>query len=211
MPWIGDAPSNGLKLSVRVSSGEDSMTSAGAFEVLPLAVLEPLPPVLGVVLLDEEQAARPAPRSMTAPAATALLLRILLVVNFDLSSRVVRIREGVMFLWLGGAARQRRGSDVQSPARRRPVRRQQLESGVLLLAFVNGKRAPVAERAAGGGRADVAGPDRTASGAHVRGLEHGAQVVRVGGGGDEELGVGVRRTLGDVLGRAPFHDLPAVH
>src|ERR1700733_1551274 len=91
MPWIGDAPSNGLKLSVRVSSGEDSMTSAGAFEVLPLAVLEPVPAVLGVVLLDEEQAARPAPRSMTAPAATALLLRILLVVNFDLSSRVVRI------------------------------------------------------------------------------------------------------------------------
>src|SRR5580692_9452433 len=90
MPWIGDAPSNGLKLSVRVSSGEDSMTSAGAFElVLLLAVLEPVPVVAGVVL-DEEQAARPAPRSMTAPAATPLLLRILLVVNFDLSSRVVR-------------------------------------------------------------------------------------------------------------------------
>src|SRR5579863_4377550 len=97
MPWIGDAPSNGLKLSVRVSSGEDSMTSAGALEVLPLAVLEPVPVAAGVVL-DEEQAARPAPRSMTAPAATALVLRILLVVNFDLSSRVVRIREGVVFL-----------------------------------------------------------------------------------------------------------------
>jgi hypothetical protein len=99
MPWIGDAPSNGLKLSVRVSSGEDSMTSAGAFElvlVLVLAVLEPVPVAAGVEL-DEEQAARPAPRSMTAPAATALLLRILLVVNFDLSSRVMRIREGVVF------------------------------------------------------------------------------------------------------------------
>jgi hypothetical protein len=66
------------------------MTSAGAFElVLLLAVLEPVPVAAGVEL-DEEQAARPAPRSMTAPAATALLLRILLVVNFDLSSRVVR-------------------------------------------------------------------------------------------------------------------------
>src|SRR6201996_7458026 len=116
MPWIGDALSNGLKLSVRVSSGEDSMTSAGAFElVLLLAVLEPVPVAAGVEL-DEEQAARPAPRSMTAPAATALLLRILLVVNFDLSSRVVRIREGVVFLWLDGAARHRRGRDVQSPA-----------------------------------------------------------------------------------------------
>jgi hypothetical protein len=65
------------------------MTSAGAFELVPLlAVAEPVPVAAGV--LDEEQAARPAPRSMTAPAATALLLRILLVVNFDLSSRVVR-------------------------------------------------------------------------------------------------------------------------
>jgi hypothetical protein len=73
------------------------MTSAGAFEVLPLAVLEPVP-VVAEVLFDEEQAARPAPRSMTAPAATALVLRILLVVNFDLSSRVVRIREGVVSL-----------------------------------------------------------------------------------------------------------------
>src|ERR1700730_2694597 len=92
MPWIGDAPSNGLKLSVRVSSGEDSMTSAGALELL--AVLPPVPVELvelGVEVVLEEQAARPAPRSMTAPAATALLLRILLVVNFDLSSRVVRI------------------------------------------------------------------------------------------------------------------------
>src|ERR1700733_1215769 len=100
MPWIGDAPSNGLKLSVRVSSGEDSMTSAGALE--ELAVLPPEPVELGVEEVLEEQAARPTPRSMTAPAATALLLRILLVVNFDLSSRVVRIREGVVFLWLGG-------------------------------------------------------------------------------------------------------------
>src|ERR1700749_1183870 len=122
MPWIGDAPSNGLKMSVRGSSGEDSMTSACAFElVLLLAGLRPVPGVAGVELdEDEEQAARPAPRSMTAPAATALLLRILLVVNFDLSSRVVRIREGVVFLWLDGAARQRRGSDVPSPARPRP-------------------------------------------------------------------------------------------
>jgi hypothetical protein len=65
------------------------MTSAGALE-LP-AVLPPVELVeLGVEEVLEEQAARPAPRSMTAPAATALLLRILLVVNFDLSSRVVR-------------------------------------------------------------------------------------------------------------------------
>jgi hypothetical protein len=63
------------------------MTSAGALELL--AVLPPEPVEL-VELGVEEQAARPAPRSMTAPAATALLLRILLVVNFDLSSRVVR-------------------------------------------------------------------------------------------------------------------------
>jgi hypothetical protein len=67
------------------------MTSAGALELL--AVLPPVPVELvelGVEEVLEEQAARPAPRSMTAPAATALLLRILLVVNFDLSSRVVR-------------------------------------------------------------------------------------------------------------------------
>ena len=56
-------------------------------------------------------------------------------------------------VYLDGAARDLQGGYVQSPARRRPVGRQQLESGVLLLAFVNRKRAPVAERAAGGGRA----------------------------------------------------------
>src|SRR6185437_4451828 len=91
MPWIGEAASNGLKLSVRLSSGEDSMTRAGWFELLllPLPLLELL--ALGLLELPEEQAARPAAKSVTTLAASTLLPGILLVVNFDLSSRVLRI------------------------------------------------------------------------------------------------------------------------
>ena len=43
MPWIGAAASNGLKLSVRLSSGEDSMTRAAGWSwrlALPLPLLE---------------------------------------------------------------------------------------------------------------------------------------------------------------------------
>jgi hypothetical protein len=46
---------------------------------------------------DEEQAARPAARRPTAPNASALLLVILLTVNFDLPSHVLRFRRGVVF------------------------------------------------------------------------------------------------------------------
>jgi len=137
------------------------MTRAGWFELLllllPLPLLELL--ALGLLELPEEQAARPAAKSVTTLAASTLLPGILLVVNFDLSSRVLRIsRRSFLYLdirvtWLDGAARDLRRGYVQSPARRRPVGRQQLEGGVVLLALVHGKRAPVAERAAGGGRA----------------------------------------------------------
>jgi hypothetical protein len=70
------------------------MTRAGWLEVelvLP-------PPVLVEVGLEEppeEQAARPAARSAAATAVRALLLGILLIVNFDLSSRVLRFRGGL--------------------------------------------------------------------------------------------------------------------
>jgi hypothetical protein len=94
-----------LKLSTRLVSGEDSITSSGELEVEPVAVLEavleavldevaPAAPVLDEL---EEQAARPAARRPTAPTASALLLVILLIVNFDLSSRVLRFRGGVVF------------------------------------------------------------------------------------------------------------------
>src|SRR6185437_167027 len=209
MPWTGAAASNGLKLSVRLSSGEDSMTSGGWLE-LALAFPLPVEEVLGLEE-PEEQAARPAARSVTTLAVRALLPGIPLIVNFDLSSRVLRISRRSVVYWLDGAVRDLRRGYVEPPARRRPVGRQRLEGGVVLLALVHGKRAPVAERAAGGGWADVAGPSRTAPGGHVRGLEHGAQVVRVRGGGDEELGVRVRGTLGDVLGRPALDDLAAVH
>jgi len=57
---------------------------AGA-EAVPLAL-----PVLagGVVLVELEQAARAAARSPDAVSASTLLLVILWIVNFDLSSRV---------------------------------------------------------------------------------------------------------------------------
>jgi hypothetical protein len=59
---------------------------------LPLALL---PPVLGVDDPPEEQAARPAARiAAAALAARTLLLGILLIVNFDLSSQVMRFRGG---------------------------------------------------------------------------------------------------------------------
>jgi hypothetical protein len=69
-------------------SGEDSITSAGALEV-EAGELEPAVELLEVEGVDEldEQAARPAARRPVAASATALLLVILLVVNFDLSFR----------------------------------------------------------------------------------------------------------------------------
>jgi hypothetical protein len=77
-------------------SGEDSITRAGALELELLEVEPPVAPVEDP-LEEEEQAARPAARSTTAPAASALLLEILLTVNFDLSSRMLRFRGGVVF------------------------------------------------------------------------------------------------------------------
>jgi hypothetical protein len=68
-------------------SGELSMTT------VELALVEPVEPVVADVepppagVLDPlEQAARPAARRPAAVSATALLLLILLIVNFDLPS-----------------------------------------------------------------------------------------------------------------------------
>src|ERR1700761_7699346 len=186
MPWIGEALSNGLKLSVRLSSGEDSMTRAFALELElePELVLPPDAPVEDAP--PDEQAGRAAARRPAAVSAAALLLLNLLIVNFDLSSLVLRFRGGLSlpcgwFLRLDGAARHGRSGDIQSPARRRPVGRQQLEGGVVPPAFVVGERAAAAERAADGGRADAPGHPRHGRPLHdVPGLERAAQVVRVG-------------------------------
>jgi hypothetical protein len=60
---------------------------AGAEAVLPVAGA--LPVLAGVVVLVElEQAARAAARRPDAVSASTLLLVILWIVNFDLSSRV---------------------------------------------------------------------------------------------------------------------------
>jgi hypothetical protein len=70
------------------------MTRAGWLElelVLPPLVLVEV----GLEEPPEEQAARPAARSAAATAVRALLLGILLVVNFDLSSQVLRFRGGL--------------------------------------------------------------------------------------------------------------------
>jgi hypothetical protein len=76
-------------------SGEDSITRAGALELDPVE-LEPaageLDEAAGVDELDE-QAARPAARRPVAPSASALLLVILLVVNFEpFLPRVMRLK-----------------------------------------------------------------------------------------------------------------------
>jgi hypothetical protein len=74
-------------------SGELSMTTS---ELLPEpeepgVVLAPVEVVELGELLDE-QAARPAARRPAAVSASALLLMVLLLVNFDLSSRVMRVK-----------------------------------------------------------------------------------------------------------------------
>jgi hypothetical protein len=75
-------------------SGDDSITRAGALE-------EPveLEPAAGELDVDDgvdeldEQAARPAARRPVAPSASALLLVILLVVNFEpFLPRVMRLK-----------------------------------------------------------------------------------------------------------------------
>jgi hypothetical protein len=72
------------------------MTSGCWFELELLLVLLEVAPPAGV-LEPEEQAARPAPRSMTVHAVSALLLNLLLVVNFDLSSRVCEFEKELCF------------------------------------------------------------------------------------------------------------------
>jgi len=102
MPLIGAELSNGLKFCVRLGSGEDSMTSSDELEELEVA--EELVPGADeevevepelVVELADEQAARPVARRPAAATASALLLEIPLIVNFDPSSRVLRFREGL--------------------------------------------------------------------------------------------------------------------
>jgi hypothetical protein len=71
-------------------SGEDSITSAGELEVegLELVPVGVVPGAAAVELeLELEQAARPAARRPVAVSASALLVVILLIVNFDLSFR----------------------------------------------------------------------------------------------------------------------------
>jgi hypothetical protein len=76
------------------------MTSGGALEALALLLPPALPllelPPLGLLELLEEQAARPAARSVTTPAVSTLLPGILLIVNFDLSSLALRFRGEVL-------------------------------------------------------------------------------------------------------------------
>src|SRR5208282_3047676 len=94
------------------------------------------------------------------------------------------------------------------------------EGRVLPAAAVIGERTPEAERAADRRRAllvlwpvsylaqcgvsvDIASVGTAAKGA--------AEVVRVRRRGDEQLRVGMRRVLGDLLGRTALDDLPGVH
>jgi hypothetical protein len=77
-------------------SGELSITTSELAlpPVLPEAVDEPPVEVVPVDALDE-QAARPAARRPVAVSASTLLLMVLLLVNFDLSSRVMRMKGGL--------------------------------------------------------------------------------------------------------------------
>jgi hypothetical protein len=70
-------------------SGELSMTTS---ELVELDAV--LPELAGAEELLDEQAARPAARRPVAVSASALLLMVLLIVNFDLSSRVIRVKGG---------------------------------------------------------------------------------------------------------------------
>jgi hypothetical protein len=86
-------------------SGELSMTTselplvAGDDEVAADELGVPPPAEVELDVLDE-QAARPAARRPAAVSASALLLGILLMVNFDLSSRrLMRLKEGSLFFW----------------------------------------------------------------------------------------------------------------
>jgi hypothetical protein len=74
-------------------SGEDSITSAGALLVEPVAVevgVDP-PPAAELLELELEQAARPAARRPVAVSASALLVVILLIVNLTFPSEVTSI------------------------------------------------------------------------------------------------------------------------
>jgi hypothetical protein len=72
-------------------SGELSMTTSELVE-LDVALLPG--ELAGGEELFDEQAARPAARRPVAVSASALLLMVLLIVNFDLSSRVMRVKGG---------------------------------------------------------------------------------------------------------------------
>jgi hypothetical protein len=77
-------------------SGELSITTSELALVPELAV-EPPVAVLDVPVDElDEQAARPAARRPVAVSASTLLLRVLLVVNFDLSSRLLRMKGGAL-------------------------------------------------------------------------------------------------------------------
>src|SRR3984885_7724764 len=101
------------------------------------------------------------------------------------------------------AARHWRGGYIQPPARRRTDGCQQLKGGVFPPAFVFGDRTAVAERTADVGRADVPGLPRnrtTGSDHDISCPERTAQIVGIGGGGDEGLAVRGGGMLGAFLG-----------
>src|SRR5450756_2219365 len=145
MPWAATVDTKGLKSWAMLFSGELSMTTSE----LPLvavddeaAELDVAPPVEGELDVLDEQAARTAARRPAAVSASALLLEILLMVNFDLSSRrLIRLKEG--FPLISGAVsdqavRLERGGYVQPPAVRRSGGCKQLKGGVLPPALVVG-------------------------------------------------------------------------
>jgi hypothetical protein len=133
-------------------SGELSMTTSE----LPLAAADDeaadelgvVPPAEVELDVLDEQAARPAARSPAAVSASALLLGILLLVNFDLSSRrFMRLKRGSLFFlvfsMISGAisdqaVRLQRGGCVQPPAGRRSGGCKRLKGGVLPPALVVG-------------------------------------------------------------------------
>src|SRR6516165_10034217 len=202
MAWVG---TNGLNAWVIVLSGELSMTSV-------LEEPELFDPVVEV--LDPQAAAPAARRAAAALTATSFLgpvnLEIILV---SLSSNG---RDPLFLRWRSSSScptplrlcEDAWRGDIEAPTGGGPHRGDAPQWRVLRAAAVVGQRAPRAERAALRGRAGGGG---LAPGRRRAAAQHAPEIVRVRGRGDEELGVGMRRALGQLLSRAPLDDLPGVH